>query len=724
MTIRPRTTELSPSLERNPNLDTWIRIDVDGRVTLFTGKVEIGQGIKTAIARIGAEELDVALDRIEVQTADTARGPNEFYTAGSMSMEESGSAIRQAAAEARQILLDLASAQLDAPVSALEVEDGTVRVRGSDRQTTYWELFGGKPFRRDVTGLALPKDPRAYRLVGKPGPRADLRAKLTGGGFLHDLELPGMLHGRVVRPPSYRATLVSLDEEAVGRLPGVLVIVRDGNFLGLVAEREEQAARAAEALREEARWREETTLPDSEDLHEFLLRQPAQSFRVVDGVPLKDPIGPIEDPARAAVTLEATYTRPYHMHASIGPSAAIAQSVEGKLTVWTHSQGVSVLRPSLAQALGLSPEDLRVIHAEGAGCYGHNGADDAALDAALLASRVPGRPVRVQWTREDEHAWEPFGPAMVVRMQAGLGTDGGVSDWHHDVWSNTHMGRPLPYGDRSQLVAAWHRASAMEPPQPRPSLGFHAGIHRNADPLYAFPRRRIVKHFVEETPLRVSSTRSLGAYANVFAIESFMDELAYAAGSDPLAFRLRHLEDPRARAVLEAAADRAGWRVNVADGCGQGLAFARYKNSKCYAAIVIELKVDQESGRIALIRAVVAADAGQVVDPDGLTQQLEGGLIQSASWTLKEQVRFDRTRITSTDWESYPIMTFPEVPEVETVLLDRPGEPYLGSGEATQGPTPAAIANAVFNATGARLRKIPFTPERVREALVRGQNDG
>jgi nicotinate dehydrogenase subunit B len=456
------------------------------------------------------------------------------------------------------------------------------------------------------------------------------------------------------------------------------------------------------------------------ELHTWLLAQPTRSFRVVDGTPVDGSIDPIAIPEGAAQTLRATYTRPYHMHASIGPSAALAEWTGDTLTVWTSSQGVFVLRDALAQALGVDPGKVRVVHVEGPGCYGHNGADDAALDAALLARAVPGRPVRLQWTRQDEHAWEPYGPAMVMQLQASLDGSGSLLDWNHDVWSNTHIARALPYGDRSGLIAAWHRASAMPPPQPFPMLIYHAGIHRNADPLYAVPRRRIVKHFVETTPLRVSSTRSLGAYANVFAIESFMDELAHAAGVDPLAFRLQHLQDERARVVLTAAAERAGWAQRRKEfGRGTGIGFAQYKNQKCYAAVVVDLRVDLDTAQIVLERAVIAADAGQIIDPSGLANQLEGGVIQSASWTLKEQVTFDRTRITSVDWESYPILTFPEAPEVVIALIDRPGRPSLGSGEATQGPTAGAIANAVFDAIGVRLRDIPFTPDRVRAAVAR-----
>ena len=496
-------------------------------------------------------------------------------------------------------------------------------------------------------------------------------------------------------------------------------MVRDGSFLGAVAEREEQAVKAADRLRVAARWSERETLPAMDELPEWLLAQPVSSYRVVEGVPVEGAIDPIAVPADAARTLEATYTRPYHMHASIGPSAALAQWTDGELTVWSHSQGVHLLRGALAQALATEADRVRVVHVEGPGCYGHNGADDAALDAALLARAVPGRPVRLQWTRADEHAWEPYGPAMLVKIQASLDERGRLLDWNHDVHSNTHMGRAFAYGDRSALIAAWHRASPLPPPRPMPMLFYHAGIHRNADPLYAVPQRRVVKHFVENAPLRVSSTRSLGAYANVFAIESFMDELAAAAGADPLEFRLRHLADERARAALRAAAERAGCEGRrKVFGRGRGIGFARYKNQKCYAAVVIDVRVDLDTAEIVVERAVIGADAGQIVDPSGLANQLEGGVIQSVSWTLKERVAFDRTRVTSIDWEGYPILRFGAAPEVETVLLDRPGEPYLGSGEATQGPTAGAIANAVFDAIGLRLRQIPFTPDRVRAAMA------
>ena len=490
-----------------------------------------------------------------------------------------------------------------------------------------------------------------------------------------------------------------------------------------VAVAVDSAAAAAERLRRDARFAGGAELPPQAELFSRMRAATAKSFPVVDGTAVEGPVPPIATPPGVTRSLRASYTRPFQMHGSIGPSAAVAHEVDGALTIWTHSQGVSVLRAALAQALRVPSESLRLIHVEGPGCYGHNGADDVALDAALVARALPGRPVHVQWSREDENAWEPYGPAMIVDLEASLDASGRVVDWNHDVRSATHMQRAIPFSERtSGLVAAWHRDPPMSRPTPRPALAPHAGIHRNADPLYTFPRRRIAKHFLEDSPFRTSSLRGLGAYANVFALESFMDELAHAAGIDPVEFRLRHLDDARARDVIRAAVDRLGWSHRAGaerTGRGRGVAFARYKNQKTWAAVAVELRVEDASAEIRLERAVIAADAGQIVDPDGLANQLEGGFVQAASWTLREEVRFDRERVTSLDWETYPILRFDEIPEIDTVLLDRPGEPWLGAGEAAQGPTAAAIANAVFDATGLRLRELPLRPERVREAALR-----
>jgi len=415
------------------------------------------------------------------------------------------------------------------------------------------------------------------------------------------------------------------------------------------------------------------------------------------------------------------------MHAAIGPSAALAQRDGDQLTVWTHSQGIYPLRACLAEALGLDLDAVRVIHAPGAGCYGHNGADDAALDAASVACALPGRPVLLKWSRADEHAWEPYGSAMSVDLCASLGADGRVAAWSHEAYSDTHVSRPQPGpGGRgaARLLASRLREPALEPPPARPSLGSHSGLHRNQDPIYDFPARRIVKHLVRDLPLRTSSLRSLGAFLNGLAIEAFMDELAEAAGADPIAFRLRHLSDPRARAVIEAAAVRAEvWERGGDPGgdgtgeVGRGFGFARYKNEKAYAAVAIELAVD-ESARVRLRRAVIAADAGEIIDRAGLTSQLEGGMLQAASLTLYEEVGYDAHGITTRDWESYPILDFDNVPVIETVLIERPGDPFLGAGEAAMGPTAGAIANAIHDAIGLRLRRVPFTADAIRAAAL------
>ena len=391
--------------------------------------------------------------------------------------------------------------------------------------------------------------------------------------------------------------------------------------------------------------------------------------------------------------------------------------------MWSHSQGIYPLRASLAEALGLDLDAVRVIHAPGAGCYGHNGADDAALDAALVACALPGRPVLLKWSRADEHGWEPYGSAMSVDLCASIGSDGRVASWSHEAYSDTHVSRPQPGpGGRgaARLLASRLRERALELPPARPSLGAHSGLHRNQDPIYDFPARRIVKHLVRDLPLRTSSLRSLGAFLNGLAIEAFVDELAEAAGVDPIEFRLQHLSDPRARAVIEAAAGRAGSRKpcgGEAGEVGRGFGFARYKNEKAYAAVAIEVAVD-ERARVRLRRAVIAADAGEIIDRAGLVSQLEGGLLQAASLTLYEEVGYDAYGITTRDWESYPILDFDNVPLIETVLIECPGEPFLGAGEAAMGPTAGAIANAVYDAVGLRLRRVPFTPDAIRAAAL------
>jgi CO/xanthine dehydrogenase Mo-binding subunit len=521
------------------------------------------------------------------------------------------------------------------------------------------------------------------------------------------MALPGMLFGRVVRPRYGFSKLVSLDDGKVKSMPGLVAIVREGSFVGVLAEREETAIAAQNALRKASDWDAVPPLP--QDIHAWL-KSHASDHRVISEKTN------LEAKSRAASTLEASYTKPYVSHASIGPSCAIAHFQGEKLIVWSQSQGIFNLRRDLALALGMREDKVAVRHAEGAGCYGHNGADDVALDAALLARRAGGRPVQVQWMRDDEFAWAPCGPAMALTLRAALDPQGNVVDWQHELWSNGHSGRP-GRSDSPALVAAWHLARPFERPasinMPLPA----GAADRNAIPLYDFPSQRITNHYVREMPVRTSALRSLGAYANVFAIESFMDELAAAAHVDPIAFRLRHLEDPRARAVIEAVARLAKWEEwTLAEGRGHGIGFAKYKNLGAYCAVVAEVEVEHE---VRVKRLVVAVDVGLVVNPNGVVNQIEGGAIQSTSWTLKEQVKLDERGITSLGWEDYPILKFSEVPAVEVELIDRPELPAVGAGEAAQGPTAGAIANAVAHALGLRVRELPLTSERVIAAIER-----
>jgi nicotinate dehydrogenase subunit B len=589
----------------------------------------------------------------------------------------------------------------------LAVKDGTVHAR-SGGSVSYWELASDDLLRHEATGDVPPKQHDQHDIVGTSLARRDLPAKVTGMPvYLQDMELPGMLHARVVRPPSYSARLAELDDQEVRAMPGVEAVVRDGNFLGVIASREDQVLRAQRRLARSARWEEKAALPETTDPR-YLLKLKSQ-----------DEVVGVKGDIRAAVsarTLTAEYSRPHIAHASMSPSCAVAQFENDHCKVWTHSQGIYPLRADLAKVLRMPAERISVIHVEGAGCYGHNGADDAACDAALLARAAPGRPVRLQWMREDEFAWEPYGPAMLVRLAGGLDANGNIVSWHHELWSPGHSTRPGAK-EGVNLLAGWHIEQSFPVARPRNMPLPGGGSHRNAIPLYEFPNQQVTNHFIPEIPLRASALRSLGAHANVFALESFMDELAHAAGADPIEFRLRHLKDARARAVIETVAEKAGWhRGEKGDGGrGRGIGFARYKNLGCYVAVIVEIEAEEA---VRVKRAWVAVDAGQAINPDGIINQTEGGLIQSVSWTLKEQVIFDRERILTRTWEDYPILTFPEAPEIEVTLIDRPELPPVGAGEGAQGPTAAAIGNAVFNALGVRLRDMPLTRERLISALA------
>ncbi len=694
-----RVPSLPGSLARTPYLDGWIRIDANGSVTAFTGKAELGQGIKTALLQIVADELRVPFDRLQLVTADTARTPNEGYTAGSHSMQDSGTALRNAAAQVRELLLAEAARRLGEPVDRLEADNGMVSAPDG-RKHSYGELVPETTLH--VQAQPTSKLTQRDRFIDKPQPRVDIPAKVTGGAaYVQDMRLPGMLHARVVRPPSYGAQLTQLDTSAVERMPGVVKVVHDGNFLAVVAQREFLAIKAMRALAAQASWRESATLPQQKDLARTLLGLPAEDYTILD---TQSAFGSSDSSAK---TLQATFTRPYVAHASVGPSCAIAQFQDGNLTVWTHTQGVYPDRQAISELLGLPAGKVRCIHVEGSGCYGHNGADDAAADAALIASHFPGHPIRLQWMREQEFAWEPFGPAMVAKARASLDASGRIASWEYGVWSNTHATRPGPAGN---LLAGQECGRAFQSPAPRPLPQPEGGGDRNAIPLYTIPHAKVAHHFIPSMPVRVSALRSLGGYMNVFCIESFMDDLALAARADPVEFRLKHLEDTRAHDVITATARRFGWaqRPPGGHGKGWGFAFARYKNLAAYCAVAMEVEIERDSGNIRVRRVVATVDTGQAVNPDGVRNQVEGGILQSLSWTLLESVSFDTRHILSVNWAKYPIMRFSAVPDsVDVQIIDRPGEVFLGCGEASQGPAAGALANALAHATGKRVRDLP-----------------
>ena len=703
---------LPPSVAANPRLADWLDFSAGGLVTVRPGKVEYGQGVWTALAQIAAEELDVRLDQVRIAPVSTGSSPDEGVTSGSRSIEDSGGALHWVCAQAHAALLGAAAARLEMDPATLSVHAGEVRTAAGGTGLSYWSVDTPACSAGRRCPARQPSRPRDGRSPGRSVPRIDLPDKATGRPrFLHDLVLPGMLFGRVVRPPAAAATLDSVPD--LGHPPAVLAQVRDGSFLGVIAESDRVAVAAARRLARAARWTVRDSLPDERDLKGFLLTAPAQAQPVVQR----------RDPAaggRVTQRLQAEFSRPFIAHASIAPSCAVARWDGDAVTVWSHSQGIFALRGALATGLGLDPARVTVHHVEGAGVYGHNAADDAAADAVLLARQVPGRPVRVLWSREDELGWGPVGPAMLARLSAGLDAAGRIQTWRHDVWSNGFIGRPGTGGE-PRLLALSHVAGGtpIPPALDGPPSGA-MGATRNAVPGYDIPDLEVTRHRLLAMPIRTSSLRSLGAFLNVFAIESFMDELAAAAGADPVAFRLAHLTDPRARRVVEEVAAFAGWAArpraagSAAEGTGWGLGYARYKGLAGYCAAVAEVAAGTS---ISLRRLWLAVDVGRVINPDGVINQVEGGAIQSASWALREQVRFDRARITSVTWDSYPILRFTEVPEVAVRIVAAPDQPETGAGELAQGPVAAAIGNAVADAVGVRARDLPLTTEQVTRAI-------
>jgi len=695
---------LPVSLAANPRLSSWVKFSSDGRVTVSPGKVEIGQGIVTALAQIAADELDVEFGRVQMVRATTAASPNEGVTSGSLSIQQSGRAVRAACAEIRSIFLAAAADRLGVDATALAIEDGTISGPGNVR-TSYWELADDVSLDREATPRARAKPIARRALAGHSVERLDIPDKVFGvRRFIHDIALPGLLHGRVMRPENSRAKLVGLKDDAARAVPGFVATVRNGSFAGVVCETESAANATLAALRKGAIWSDGEALPDENDLAAFLKAQPVEST-VID-------VRTAQNPSSKARTLRRQYARPYIAHASIAPSCAMAQwSGSDRVHVWTHSQGVYLLRNDLALVLKLPLENITVEHLEGAGCYGHNPADDVALDAVLLAKAAGGRPVRVQWSRADELTHGPFGAAMAIEIEADLDAKGEIVEWRHSIWSNGHAARP-GRGTKPTLLAGYE----IESPFPiaisgNPPQANGGGGDRNSVPLYDFPAWKIESHRLLTMPVRTSALRTLGAQSNVFAIECFLDEIAAGLGEDPVTFRLRHLKDERARDVIRAVARRTNWKPAPRPGTGYGIGYSRYKNSGAYCAAIAEIEGDEE---IRVKKLTLAVDVGEAINPDGVINQIEGGAIQATSWVLKERVRFDRARITSNSWTEYPILRFSEVPQVEVEVIQRSEIDPVGAGEAAHGPVTAAIANAVFDCLGVRVRRLPIT----RDSLI------
>ncbi|HYL36822.1 MAG TPA: molybdopterin cofactor-binding domain-containing protein [Bryobacteraceae bacterium] len=689
-------------------VDSFLAVHADGSVTLYTSKVDVGTGLRIAMPQMAAEELGISVDRIALVEGDTLITPDQGGTGGSTGIPRGAVEVRQAAATARQALLALGAEQLKRPASELTIVDGQVRPAAGGAGVNIGALIGGRRLSLKVDAQAPLKDPARYTLVGKPLLRPDVPGKCTGRHtYIQDFTLPGMLHGRVIRPASIGAKLLSIDESSVQGIPG-LRVVHIENFLGVVARDEWAAVRAARELK--ADWSEWQGLPGNEGLERYVRQGPLD--RDQELVSRGDPASAL--PA-SDKQFSATYQWPCQSHASLGPSCAVADVRADGATVWTSTQGTHGLRASLSKIFSIPQDKLRVIYLDGSGSYGGNGNDDVAADAVLLSKAV-NAPVRVQWMRHDEHGWDPKGPPQILELRGGIDLAGRIQAWETQMWLPTSVPGTRPFlGVDAAGIVQPHGQGAGQ-------------ISQNGDPPYAASNVRVVVHWMKQTPLRVSNLRAPGKIANVFAVESFVDEFATAAGIDAVEYRLRGLTDPRAIEVLKRAAEMIGWQARpspnprAAQGnllVGRGIAYVRYKQAENYIGMAMEVAVDRASGKINLRRVTCAHDCGLVVNPDSLRNQIEGSILQTLSRALHEEVKFDHSRVTSIDWASYPILTFPEVPAIEVALIDRPMLPPLGAGEASTAPVAAALANAIFDATGVRLRTVPFTPARLKAALLR-----
>ena len=706
--------DLPIDLKNNLNINSWMYINPEGSIDVFSGKVEFGQGIATAFSQIVADEMDVDIKRIHILSSTTGISPNEGVTSGSQSVEFGGLALRYACAQARGTMLEKAAQSLNVPASDLTIKDGVITA-SNGKSVNYWKLTSNELLQQKADGKYKPKAISSHRYIGQSIERTDIPAKVSGGeAYVQDMKLPGMLHARVIHPPAPRATLVSIDEAAIKSMPGVIALVKNGNFLAVVASREELAVEALKAAKNLCQW----------DLIKDLPSSTAAWLKSMQALPSTDTEHAVKEDLskKNGRYIGAEFTKPFTAHGSIGPSCAIAILKDGITTIYTHSQGMYPLRTDIVKALNVSPEKVVCIHKEGSGMYGQSGADDVALDAALIAREVPNQSIRVQWMRDDEFQWEPYGSAMTVKIRASLDDKGMINDWNQDVYSNTHSTRP---GEKTghNLVSSWYMANPQKP-SPVTNIPLPAGgSHRNAIPLYNFPNQKIVNHLVEEMPIRVSALRTLGAYANVFAIESMMDMLAKKARMDPVEFRLQHLQNQRAKDVITKVASMANWVPNEKrikrDGkiIGRGIGFAQYKDLQVYCAVIAQVEIDG-AGKVRVTHMWSAADAGLIINPNGFKNQIEGGLVQTASWTLFEEIQFNQEMIKTSSWGEYPILRFEDVPQVHVELINRPNEKSVGVGEGSQGPGVGAIANAVALATNGRIYDLPMSPAKVKKLFT------
>jgi nicotinate dehydrogenase subunit B len=688
-------------------VDSFLAFHADGTVTIYTGKVDVGTGLRIAVAQMAAEELGIPAPRITVVDGDTGLCPDQGGTGGSSGLTRGGADVRQAAATARQALLALGAARLNRLAAELTLANGEVRPLTGGAGVAVATLVGDRRLSLKVDAKAPLRDPLRYTIVGQPLPRPDVPAKCTGRHrYVHDFTLPGMLHARVIRPAAVGSTLASVDESSIRGIPDVRV-VRVQSFLALVGKDEWAVVKAAGALK--ANWTEARTLPGSDGLDRWTRTAAVDRDQAI--VNRGDAAGAIGGAARK---LSATYFWPFQSHASLGPCCAVADVKGDGATIWSSSQGTHGLRTNLAKVFGLSTDKVRVVFLDGAGSYGTNGGDHAAADAVLLSKTI-GQPVRVQWTRQDETGWDPKGPQQLLDLQAGMDASGRIVGWDTQMWlpNQAPGARPLLAADAAGLPQE-HGAGA-------------GAITQNGDPPYQADNVRVLVHWTKEAPLQLSNLRAPGKIANVFAVESFTDELAAASGADPIAFRLDRLTDPRAIAVITRTAQAFGWQSRPSPNpqatqggllSGRGMAYMRYKQAENYVALAMDVTVDPATGGVSVRRVVCAHDCGLIVNTDALKNQVEGCIVQTLSRALHEEVTFDRSRVTSVDWASYSILRFNEAPQVDVILIDRPDQPLLGAGEAATAPVAAALANAVFDATGVRLRTVPFTPARVKAALA------